>query len=97
MPVHEALQPHAQQYTRIVGRCSQRFPIRLHAQFRPVFAVDCFHEFGHTAGTISLGNQFIRLIDGSELAELMIKHGVGVVTEITYEVKELDANYFADF
>ena len=50
-----------------------------------------------TAQTISLGNQFIRLIDGSELAELMIKHGVGVVTEMTYEVKKLDANYFADF
>lgn len=50
-----------------------------------------------TAQAISLGNQFIRLIDGSELAELMIKHGVGVVTEMTYEVKKLDANYFADF
>ena len=50
-----------------------------------------------TAQAISLGNQFIRLIDGSELAELMVKHGVGVVTEMTYEVKKLDANYFADF
>ena len=50
-----------------------------------------------TARDISLGNQFIRLIDGSELAELMIKHGVGAVTEMTYEVKKLDANYFADF
>ncbi len=48
-----------------------------------------------TAQTISMGNQFIRLIDGKELAELMITHGVGVVTEITYEVKKLDANYFA--
>lgn len=38
----------------------------------------------------------IRLIDGRELAELMIRHGVGVVTEITYEVKKLDANYFAE-
>lgn len=38
----------------------------------------------------------IRPIDGRELAELMIKHGVGVVTEITYEVKKLDANYFAE-
>ena len=50
-----------------------------------------------TAQTISLGNQFIRLIAGQELADLMIKHGVGVVTEITYEVKKLDANYFTDF
>ena len=50
-----------------------------------------------TAQTISMGNQFIRLIDGLELAELMIRHGVGVITDMTYEVKKLDANYFADF
>ena len=50
-----------------------------------------------TAQAISLGTQFIRLIDGLELAELMVKHGVGVVTEMTYAVKKLDANYFADF
>ena len=50
-----------------------------------------------TAQTISLANQFIRLIDGAELAELMIKHGVGVLTAMTYEVKKLDANFFADF
>ena len=43
-----------------------------------------------------MGNQFIRLIDGRELAQLMIDHGVEVVTEITYEVKKLDANYFAE-
>lgn len=49
-----------------------------------------------TAQSISMGNQFIRLVDGRELAELMIRHGVGVVTEITYEVKKLDANYFAE-
>lgn len=50
-----------------------------------------------TAKDISMGNQLIRLIDGPELAKLMIDHGVGVVTEMTYEVKKLDANYFADF
>ena len=49
-----------------------------------------------TAQNISMGNQFIRLIDGRELAQLMIDHGVEVVTEITYEVKKLDANYFAE-
>lgn len=48
------------------------------------------------ARDISMGNKFIRLIDGRELAELMIRHGVGVVTEITYAVKKLDANYFAE-
>ena len=38
----------------------------------------------------------ISLIDGQELTRLMIQHGVGVVTEITYEVKKLDANYFSE-
>ena len=46
-----------------------------------------------TADRISAGNQFIRLIDGGELARLMINHDVGVFTETTYHVKELDENY----
>ena len=50
-----------------------------------------------TAQTISLANQFIRLIDGAEPVDLMIKHGVGVLTAMTYEVKKLDANFFSDF
>ncbi|MDE2780712.1 MAG: restriction endonuclease [Chloroflexota bacterium] len=49
-----------------------------------------------TAEHISRGGKFIRLIDGQELAEMMITHSVGVVTEVTYEVKKLDANYFAE-
>ena len=49
-----------------------------------------------SAEDISKGSKTIRLIDGEELAQLMIQHGVGVVTEITYEVKKLDANYFAE-
>ncbi len=49
-----------------------------------------------TARNISAGNKFIRLINGDELARLMINHGVGVITETTYEVKQLDENYFVD-
>ena len=49
-----------------------------------------------TAHTISAGNKFIRLVDGNELAQLMIRHGVGVIIEYTYEIKKLDENYFAD-
>ena len=49
-----------------------------------------------TAHTISAGNKFIRLIDGAELASLMIDHDVGVITETTYKVKKLDENYFAE-
>ena len=48
------------------------------------------------AQKVAQGIQSLRLIDGRELAELMIRHGVGVVTEITYAVKKLDANYFAE-
>ena len=49
-----------------------------------------------TAANISSGDKFIRLVDGNELAHLMIRHGVGVVTEHTYEIKKLDENYFAE-
>ena len=33
------------------------------------------------------------LIDGKQLAELMIDHGVGVRTDATYELKRIDADY----
>ena len=49
-----------------------------------------------TARFISAGNKFVRLIDGSELARLMINHNVGVIPETTYVIKKLDENYFAD-
>ena len=49
-----------------------------------------------TARNISAGNKLIRLIDGQELAALMVRHGVGVVTVSTYEVKKMDENYFAE-
>lgn len=34
------------------------------------------------------------LVDGDRLAELMIEHGVGVRTAVTYEVKRIDNDYF---
>ena len=49
-----------------------------------------------TAQFISAGSKFIRLIGGEELARLMVEHGVGVMTETTYEVKKIDENYFVD-
>ena len=36
------------------------------------------------------------LINGKQLAELMIDHGVGVRTDATYELKRIDADYFPD-
>ena len=38
----------------------------------------------------------IRLVDGGELAELMIRRNVGVVTETTYALKKPDENYFSE-
>ncbi len=49
-----------------------------------------------TARAISAGPKLIRLVDGNELAHLMIQHGVGVVTKNTYQIKKLDENYFGE-
>ena len=36
------------------------------------------------------------LVDGKELAQLMIEHGVGVLDADTYTMKKMDPGYFAD-
>ena len=38
----------------------------------------------------------IILIDGTELARLMIAHGVGVTPVAVYELKRVDSDFFAD-
>jgi restriction system protein len=38
----------------------------------------------------------IVLVDGEELARLMIAHGVGVTTATTYELKRVDSDYFVE-
>lgn len=38
----------------------------------------------------------IVLLDGEQVARLMIDHNVGVTTEATYEVKKIDSDYFAE-
>lgn len=38
----------------------------------------------------------IVLIDGRQLAELMIDYDVGITTTTTYQVKHIDSDYFAD-
>jgi restriction system protein len=38
----------------------------------------------------------IVLIDGEELARLMIAHSVGVATAATYELKRVDSDYFVE-
>ena len=34
------------------------------------------------------------LIDGEELAGLMVRHGIGVRTRIRHEIKRIDEDYF---
>ncbi|MCW3817864.1 restriction endonuclease [Micromonospora sp. DR5-3] len=41
-------------------------------------------------------NSRLILIDGPELARLMIVHGCGVVTEETYILKQIDENFFSE-
>ena len=36
------------------------------------------------------------LIDGRELAELMIDHSLGVSTSVSYEIKKIDTDYFEE-
>ncbi len=45
---------------------------------------------------VALIDSKIVLIDGIELAQLMIDHGIGVTLHQTYEIKRLDSDYFAD-
>ncbi len=42
-----------------------------------------------------IGNKIV-LVDGEELANLMIDHGIGVATAATYEVKRIDSDYFTE-
>src|SRR6266487_3195377 len=38
----------------------------------------------------------IVLIDGEELAQLMIDHGIGVTLENRYDIKKVDVDYFSE-
>jgi restriction system protein len=38
--------------------------------------------------------QRVVLIDGEQLADLMIEHGVGVTTARSYQIKRIDEDYF---
>ncbi|MBP2663368.1 MAG: mrr [Firmicutes bacterium] len=42
-----------------------------------------------------IGNRIV-LMDGIQLAQLMIDYGVGVATETVYEIKRIDSDYFVE-
>lgn len=44
----------------------------------------------------NIQNVRVILIDGQQLARLMIEHNVGVSVEKTYTIKQIDENYFPD-
>ena len=44
----------------------------------------------------SMSNMKIILIDGQQLATLMIEHNIGISVQKTYEIKQVDENYFPD-
>jgi len=46
--------------------------------------------------TIDSRDSKVILIDGNQLAQLMIEHNVGVSTTETYEIKRVDSDYFAE-
>ena len=39
----------------------------------------------------------MRLVDGAEMARVVIQRGVGTVTGSTCELRKLDENYFSEF
>ena len=41
-------------------------------------------------------NSKIVLLDGEELADLLIDHGIGVAITVSYEVKRIDSDYFIE-
>ena len=57
-------------------------------------------EFYNTAqnyvSAIDARDSKVILIDGNQLAQLMIDHDVGVSIEKTYEIKRVDSDYFAE-
>ncbi|MGB7339772.1 MAG: restriction endonuclease [Phototrophicaceae bacterium] len=44
----------------------------------------------------AMNNMKIILIDGQQLATLMIEHNVGISVQKLYEIKQIDENYFPD-
>jgi restriction system protein len=54
-------------------------------------------EFADTATAYAKKvSQKVILIDGRRLADLMIQHNIGVSTSHSYEVKQIDSDYFED-
>lgn len=83
-------------WTNTVGRPEiQRFYGALHGQRATKGIFITTSSFSPEAREYAEGvTPRVILIDGSQLADLMIEHGVGVTVQHTYEVKRVDLDYF---
>ena len=88
----------AKRWEGVVGRPEvQKFAGALQGQRarKGVFITTSTFSSGATEYAEKIETKVI-LIGGTQLAELMIDHGVGVTTEATYELKRIDSDYFPD-
>lgn len=61
-----------------------------------VFITTSYFSKQATEYAENVPNLKIILIDGQQLATLMIEHNVGISVQKTYEIKQIDENYFPD-
>ncbi|MDB9449875.1 restriction endonuclease [Dolichospermum circinale] len=82
----------------VVGRPEiQKFVGALHGQRARKGVFITTSRFSQEAREyVSIIDSKIVLIDGEELAQLMIDHHVGVSTVSIYEIKKIDSDYFTD-
>ncbi|MBI3184002.1 MAG: restriction endonuclease [Myxococcales bacterium] len=88
----------AKRWTNTVGRpVVQAFAGSLEGQRARKGVLISTSDFSREARDYVRQNEKkIVLIDGAELARLMIDHGIGVTEIATYTVKKLDLDYFGD-
>ena len=88
----------AKRWENTVGRPEiQRFAGALHGQRarKGVFITTSSFSSEAVDYAASIDIKVI-LIAGMQLAELMIEHGVGVTTEVTYDLKRIELDYFSE-
>ncbi len=67
-----------------------------HGAVKGIFITTSYFTGDAVEYAAGLRNSKIVLIDGEQLAELMIDYGIGVATAATYEVKRVDSDYFPE-
>jgi len=88
----------AKRWTNTVGRPEiQQFVGALNGQRASKGVFITTSNFSREAlGYADAANPRVILVDGKQLAELMIDHGVGVSVETTYRIRRVDLDYFGE-